>query len=463
MIGSGSAFWGDILEPAVAMAERADVSYMGFDHLSELTMAILNRAKSKDSSKGFIPDIVPWMEAILPAARRRGIRVLSNGGGANPIEAARAVARAAEHLGLRGLRIGVVSGDDFLGKIDELRGSGWKFANLDTEEEDIGSIRDRLVSANAYIGSERIIEALAAESDVVVTGRVSDNALFVGPLMHEFGWDFSEQYVDRIAAAITVGHVIECSGCATGGMSNMWRLSDPEREIGFPIAEFEENGEAVITKTPETGGVVNEWTIKEHLLYEVQDPNRYVMPDGVADFTAVKLKGDGKDRVRMTGMQGWGRPDAAKACLGYTNGWIGEGMAFFPWPDALEKAEWAKRWISARLKRLAVPLEELQIDFVGGNMLHGQAAPPMRPMRSEQTATDSVMAPNEVGLRVAARALRREHAEVIRREITHLWTMGPIGTSITVPARARPVLSLWPTLVPWEALETTHEQIEVPR
>jgi hypothetical protein len=230
----------------------------------------------------------------------------------------------------------------------------------------------------------------------------------------------------------------------------MWKTTDPEREIGFPIAEFHENGDAVITKTPDSGGVVNEWTVKEHLLYEIQDPKRYVMPDGIADFTALSLQDEGNDRVRMTEMRGEGRPRLAKACLAYNNGWIGEGMAFFPWPDALEKATFSERWLRARFERLGTPFEELRIDVVGVDMLHGAAAP-----ANEHDY-------NEVGLRVAVRAARREHAEVVRREITHLWTMGPIGSSIGVPARVRPVVSLWPTLVPWDIVDVVSEQIEVP-
>jgi len=444
-IGAGSGFWGDILQPAIDMVERADVQFMGFDHLSELTMAILSRQLAKDPSRGFIPDLVPWMTALLPTAKARGITLLSNAGGANP----RAAARAIEAIATGPMKIGIVGGDDVLPALPGLVEQGWNFKNLDTGEEGLGRIKDRLVAAHVYTGSEGIVSQLEAGADVVITGRVSDNALYVGPIMHALGWERSPAFHDRIAAAITVGHIIECAACVTGGMSNMWRTSRRPWEIGFPIAEVSADGSAVITKTPQSGGVVNSWTVKEHLLYEIQDPNRYLMPDGVADFTAVSVDDLGEDRVRVSGMRGGPRPETAKACLAYRNGWIGEGMAFFPGPDALEKAQWAARWLEERFDALGTVLTERRVDLVGVNMLQGSTVPTVDPGLSE------------VGLRFAARTERREDADRIRREITHLWTMGPVGTAIHVPAPVRPVVSLWPTLVPWEAAEPWHDQLEV--
>ncbi|MGE0870668.1 MAG: acyclic terpene utilization AtuA family protein [Kofleriaceae bacterium] len=449
-LGSGSGYWGDALEPAIEMAARADVSYMGFDHLSELTMAILSRSKAKDPAQGYIPDLIPWMRALLPVAVPRGIRLITNAGGANPRSAAAEVAKLARELGMPKLRIGIVEGDDVLGRLPGLRDQGWTFTNLDTGEQGLDRIGHRIVAANAYLGSDGIIAQLAAGADVVITGRVSDNALYVAPIMHELGWTFSPAYTDRIAAAITVGHVIECAACVTGGMSNMWKLTDPSREIGFPIAEFFETGDAVITKTPDSGGVVNEWTVKEHLLYEIGDPRAYVMPDGVADFTSVKLIDEGRDRVRLSNMRGAPRPQAAKVCIAYKNGFIGEGMAFFPWPDAYDKAQFAATWMRARLERLGLAAHQLHMDFVGVDMLHGDSA-----RGHVEAARDA----NEIGLRVAAHTEKADHAEMIRREITHLWTMGPVGSAIAPPSKVRPVISLWPTLVPWEAAPTVHDQI----
>jgi len=448
-IGSGSAFWGDMLEPAVEMAERSDVQYIGFDHLAELTMAILNRIKLKNPELGYIQDIIPWMKSMLPVTVPKGIKMITNAGGANPVQAAVEVKKVVEDLKLGRMKIGVVYGDDILPDLDEIRAQGWKFKNLDTGEEDIDRVSKSIVAANAYIGADQIIEVLKKGADMVITGRVSDNALYVGPLMYEFGWDYSEEFVDRIAAAVTVGHIIECSACCTGGMSNMWQVSERPWEIGFPIAEFYENGEAVITKTPDSGGIVNQWTIKEHLLYEIMDPANYMMPDGIADFTALHLTEEGRNRVRVTHMKGKKRPDTLKVCIGYRDGFIGEGLAFFPWPDALEKAKWAEKWVRERFKRLNVQFEELRIDYVGVNMLHGEAAP----------VEDCGL--NEVGLRIAGKTKTREEAEVVRREATHLWTMGPIGASFGVPLDVRPVIALWPSLVPREAVRVESQIMEV--
>lgn len=449
VIGSGSGFWGDLLEPAVEMAERSDVQYIGFDHLAELTMAILNRMKTKKPEMGYIPDIIPWMKKMLPVTVPKGIKMMTNGGGANPLQAAKEVEKVIKDLNLGPMKIGVVSGDDILPYMDELRGQGWKFTNLDTGEEDIDSIREKIVAANAYIGADLIIKELKNGADMVITGRASDNALYVGPLMYEFGWDFTDEYTDRIAAAVTVGHIIECSGCVTGGMSNMWRVSERPWEIGFPIAEFFENGEAVITKTPDSGGIVNPWTIKEHLLYEIQDPSNYLMPDGIGDFSQLRLTEESRNRVKVTNMGGKKRPENFKVCIGYRDGFIGEGLAFFPWPDALEKAKWAEKWVRERFKSLGVEFRELRIDLVGVNMLHGEAAP----------VVDKDL--NEVGVRIAARTDTYQEAEIVRREATHLWTMGPIGASFGTPLNVRPVIALWPSLVPRDAVKVESQIMEV--
>ncbi len=448
-IGSGSAYWGDMLEPAVELAERSDVHYIGFDHLAELTMALLNRMRAKNPQQGFIPDIIPWMKRMLPVTVPKGIKIVTNAGGANPLQAALAVEKVIEDLKLGPLKIGVVYGDDILPYLDEVRAQGWKFRNLDTGEEDIDRIRDRIVAANAYIGADLIIKELQNGADMIIAGRVSDNALYVGPLMHEFGWSFAPEYVERIAAAVTIGHIIECSACVTGGMSNMWRVSERPWEIGYPIAEVDENGDAFITKTRGSGGIVNSWTVKEHLLYEVHDPTNYVMPDGIADFTALQLEEQGRNRVKVTNMTGRARPDTLKVCIGFRDGYIGEGLAFFPWPNALEKAQWAEKWVRERFRVLGVRFDDFRIDLVGVNMLHGEAAP----------VKD--MDYNEVGLRIAGKTKTREEAEVVRREATHLWTMGPIGASFGVPLNVRGVVALWPSLVPRDAVRAESRLMEV--
>lgn len=435
-LGSGSGFWGDALDPAVELVERGELDYLGLDFLAELTMALLQRQRSRNPSAGFVADVIPYLEQLLPVARRTGTRIVTNGGGVNPRSAGEAIRQMALDNELFGLQVAVVEGDDLLERIDELVDAGVTLTNLDTGEQGIGEIRDRIVAANAYIGSEGIITALDQGADVVVAGRVSDSALYIGPLMHEFGWKHADGYWDRIGAGITLGHLVECAAGVTGGMSSRWESMPRMGEAGFPIFEMDEHGEALMTKVPGTGGRVDEWTIKEHLTYETIDPGSYVTPDGVADFTTLRLADDGPDRFRITGMTGRPRPDDLKLVIGYENGWIGEGMLFFPWPEAFGRANKARQTLLERFDRLGLSAESVHFDFIGVNMLHGPAAPP--------PAGEL----NEVGLRVAVKTRTREEAEKVRRACSQLWIMGPGGTSFGTPLKPRPVVAAWPTLIP---------------
>ena len=437
-VGSGSGYWGDALDPAVELAAKGNVDYLGFDHLAELTMALLHRMKQKDPNRGYIPDLVPWMKALLPVCKENNVKMITNAGGANPLAGADAVIALAQKMGIGNLKLGVVTGDDLTDKLDEIRAKGIKLTNLDTGEEDIDRVKDKIVAAYAYMGAEGIIDALAQGCDHVITGRVSDNALYIGPLMHEFGWDFSDKYRDKLGAAVTVGHIVECGGTCSGGISNLWKTSPDNWKIGFPIAEMDENGDTIISKVDGSGGVINQWTIKEHLVYEVMDPNNYIMPDGIADFTAPRLEEIGKDKVRVTNMKGKGRPDMLKVCIGVDEGYVSEAVVYWPWPDAYEKAKKGEEIIRGRFEHLGIKPDELRFDYIGVNMLHGLTAP------------EPTYELNEVGLRIAVKAKTREVADEVRREATHLWTIGPLGASVGVPFQPRKTIGLWPTLVPRE-------------
>jgi len=449
-VGCGSASWGDMLDPAVELAERGDVQYIGFDHLAELTMSILQRMKQKDPTRGYIPDLVPWMKRLLPVARDKGIRMLTNAGGANVEAAGDAVAHLASSLGHTGLKLGLVFGDDVLPRIQEFRAQGVKFHNLDTGEEDIDRIADRIVSANAYIGSEGQIQALAERADVVITGRATDSSVHIAPMVHEFGWATDDW--NLMGAAIAIGHIIECSSGCAGGMSNFWKdIAEPWR-VAFPIAEIYENGDVVITKAAGSGRMVTEWTVKEHLVYEVHDPTRYLMADGVADFSACRVETVGPDRVKVTGFKGTPRPDTLKLCLGYEDGWIGESEISVCWPDAYEKAQFCETFLRGRFAALKLPITEMRVDFIGLNSIHG-------PLATLPRALEDL---NEVRVRVAVRTTSKEHANLVRREVTHLWTHGPVGTTAVIsPPPPRQVISLWPTLVPRELVPQTMVMKEV--
>lgn len=448
-IGSGSGFWGDAMDPAIELLEKGELDYLCFDFLAELTMALLQRQKQKKPDAGFVPDAVQFMKAMMPIAHRNGTRLISNGGGVNVRGAAQRVRDDAARQGLKGLKVGMVEGDDLLDQLDAMRADGVPFKHMESGADGFDEIRPRVVCANVYTDASGIVSALEQGADVVVAGRVSDNALYVGPAMHHFGWRYDAAHVDRIASAITLGHVVECASACTGGMSSRFAEMPNMGRVGFPFFDMGADGSAQIGKVAGSGGRVDAFTIKEHLVYEIGDPRRYLMPDGVADFTSLTLQETGPDRVRVSGVRGQGVPDTWKLVVGYQDGWIGESMAFFPWPHAYQRAEKARVTMLERFERLGLQADQIHFDFVGIDMLHGPAAP-----RPDAAVLNEY---NEVGLRCAVRTRTAEEAEKVRRAGAHLWIMGPGGTSFGTPIKPRPVISLWPTLIPRSLVKQTVE------
>lgn len=444
-IGAGSGYWGDMVDPAVELIEQGDVRYVCFDLLAELTVALLTRAKGRDPSRGFVPDVDPILRDALLPAREHEVGLITNGGGANPEAAALAAARVACEHQVPDTRIGVITGDDLTDQLDAIRAAGWRFTHLESGEDDIDRIADRVVAVSAYTGSEGVIEALDDDADVVIGGRLADSALYCGPLMRHFGWSFDGGDEERIGAALTVGHVLECAGIASGGMSSQWRLSRDPWRLGFPLAEVAADGSAVVTKVPGSGGVINQWTIKEHLLYEVHDPFDYRLPDGVVDMAGVDVTEIGPDTVRLTGMSGRARPDTLKVQIGYEDGWIAEGRTLLPWPDAPEKADFCERLVRQRIRHLGVEPEEMRFDRVGWDALAGPVAP--APPAGHQ--------PNEVELRMVAKCRTRREGEIARRAMLLPATAGPVGTAFGAPLPLRKVVALWPTLVPRDLVSRT--------
>ena len=451
-LGAGSGFWGDGIDPALELLDRGNLDYLCFDFLAELTMALLQRQKLKNPQLGYVPDAVQYMKEMMPLARQRGTRLVSNGGGVNSRAAAHRIIEDARALDLAGTRVALVEGDDLLGKIDAIVAAGVPMVNMDTGDDNFAAIRNRVVAANAYVDASGIIEALGARADVVITGRVSDNGVYVGPIMHEFGWKHDAAHADRIAAAVTVGHIVECAAACTGGMSSRFSEMPSMGKPGFPAVDFFADGTAEIFKLPGTGGRVDSFTIKEHIVYEIHDPNNYIMPDGIADFTSLKLEDLGNDRVRVSNVRGKPAPEQLKLVIGYTDGWIGESMAFFPWPNAYDRALKARQSMLERFERMGLAADQIQFDFVGLNMLHGPGAPLPDPAVLREL--------NEVGLRCSVRTRTAEEADKVRRAASHLWIMGPGGTSFGTPIKPRPVVSLWPTLVPREFVRQTVEILE---
>jgi hypothetical protein len=438
-VGAGQGFYGDTPDGALDVARNGDVSYICFDALAELTMAILQKDRMRNPEGGYTRDLPSFMRLILPIAREQGIKLITNAGGMNPKGAAAAVRGVARDLGMDDLRVGVVSGDDITSRLDDLRSDGTTLAHLDTGAS-IDTVRDRVVFAVAYLGAQPIVDALQREADVIVTGRVADASLFVAPMVHELGWAWDDW--DKLAAGVVLGHLMECSGQATGGnfSGDWWNIPDLDR-IGYPICEVYDDASALISKPRGSGGWVSVDTVKQQLLYEVLDPRSYMNPDVVADFTSVELLAAGHNTVEVAHVRGRPRPDTLKVIAGYLDGWMGTAMIGYSWPDAAAKARRAAELIEKLAARSGLePLEQL-VELIGVDSLHGDAASP---------AADA----NEVMLRVAARFTSEEEAARFPRIAMPLALNGPpfIGGSGS-PGGPRALLGVWPTLVERERVE----------
>ena len=425
-IGAGSGFSGDRIEPAVELAEHGRLRYLVFECLAERTIALAQLAKRRDPEGGYDSLLAARMRAVLPACRRQGIRIVTNMGAANPVAAARRVAEVARGLGMAGLRIAAVTGDDVT---DRLRGTD---TALD-EGGTVAALGNRLVSANAYIGARPIMEALAAGAEVVVTGRVADPALFLGPLMHEFGW--AEDDWTRLGRGTLVGHLLECAGQVTGGYfadPGLKEVPDLAR-LGFPLAEVSEDGTATITKVPGSGGRVTPATLKEQLLYEVHDPARYLQPDVVADFSGVRVTPAGEDAVRVSGGDGAPRTGTLKVSVGCHEGWFGEGGISYAGPGAAARGRLALEIVRERLRLIGHEAEELRFDLVGMDSILGPA--------------EGAPEPREVRVRVIGRCGSPEEAERIGHEVDSLYLNGPASGGGVVKS-VREVIGIRSCLIP---------------
>jgi len=447
-IAAGQGFWGDWPEAPVRQVKGGPIDYLMMDYLAEVTMSIMQKQKSRDPKAGYARDFVPLMERILPDVVAKGIRVTSNAGGVNPRGCAEAVLEVARKLGLKGkVRVGLVSGDDILARLDELIAKGHALTDMDTGRP-LSDVRDRVLSANAYLGMSPVVEALDRGANVVVTGRVTDTGLTLGPLVHEFGWPREDW--DLIAAGTIAGHIIECGAQSSGGnLLRDWRKVKLENP-GFPIAEAQADGTFVITKHPGTDGVVNVPSVTEQLVYEMGDPHNYITPDGIADFTTIQLRPDGRNRVRVSGIRGYPRTDKLKVSIAYFYGYKAVGTLVYAWPDAYDKAKRADHVLRARLRDLGLEFEEILTEYVGVDATHGRLAGPPSPDLAE------------VQLRVGVRARERAPVERFTREIAPLVLTGP--PSVTGFAGGRPaveeIVAYWPALIDRGEIEP-HVKVDV--
>jgi len=446
-VAAGQGFWGDWLEAPRRQVEGGEIDYLMLDYLAEVTMSILQKQKERDPSMGYARDFIGAIDSILPAVAERGVKVIANAGGVNPRACALAVRQLAESRGAAArLRIAVVTGDDILDRIDTLVNEGHSLANMDTGEP-LEAVRERVLSANAYIGSEPIVEGLSRGANVVITGRSTDTALTMAPLRYEFGWGPTDW--NKLAAGIVAGHIIECGAQCSGGNCLVdWKSIPDLANVGYPIAEGRADGTFTITKHPGTGGIVSVPSVTEQLVYEMGNPREYITPDVIADFTTIRLQQNGTDRVVVSGVEGRPPTNMLKVSIAYQAGFKAVGTLVYAWPEALEKARAADGVIRQRLHRLGLRFDQVLTEFVGVSATHG-------PLAERAGLRDHP----EVQLRIGVRGNDRQAVERFTREIAPLVLNGP--PSVTGFAGGRPkveeIVAYWPALIDKGIITTSVE------
>jgi hypothetical protein len=410
-IGCGAGFSSDRLDPALDLARRGRLHVLVFECVGERTLAFGHRHRLEDPAHGYNPLLERRLRAVLPLARTNGTRIVTNMGVANPRAAAERTIAVARELGLTGLKVAAVLGDD-VGDAMTPETELWEPACT------VAEVGRPLIGANAYLGSDAILPALEAGADVVITGRVADPSLFLAPMAHHFGWPLDDW--PRLARGTVVGHLLECAGQVTGGYFADPGFKDVDglASLGFPLAEVGADGDAVIGKLDDTGGVVDLRTVKEQLLYEVHDPGAYVTPDVTADFAAVALADDGPDRVRVAGATGGARPESLKATVAFDGGFLAEAEVSYAGPGAESRARLAAEVTEKRMGAVHGLNAPLRLDLIGSASLHATVA-------ADQGANGGEA--GDVRLRCAMRAGSREEAELLLWEVEALLCCGPAG------------------------------------
>ncbi len=448
-VASGQGFWGDLLSAPIDQVRGGQIDYLMLDYLAEVTMSIVQKQKQRDPKAGYARDFVALMREILPDCVEKDIKVLSNAGGVNVKGCAEAIKEVSAELGLGGkVKIGVVTGDDVLPRLQEFLDQGIEINNMDTGES-LSEVLDKVQSANVYLGAQPLVEALNKGAQIIVGGRLTDTGLTLAPLMHEFGWSFKDW--DKVATGTIAGHIIECGGqCSGGNCQFEWEAIPDLENIGFPIVEAYPNGDFVIIKHEKTGGRINIPSIKEQLLYEMGDPHSYITPDVVADFTTIQLKDDGENRVRVHGIKGKPNTDFYKVSIAYSGGWKAVGTLVYAYPQAFEKARAADKILRARLDKLGLKFDTILTEFVGVNATHGHL--------SGEPRADIP----EVQLRFGVRGQNKADVERFTKELAPLILTGP--PAVTGFAGGRPkveeIMAYFPALIPKSLIETKVEIVE---
>jgi hypothetical protein len=440
-IGNGQGFWGDNVDAPVELLKGGPIDYIGMDYLAEVTLSIMMRQKLKDPRQGYATDFIRFIRRVLPMAQERNVRILTNAGGLNPKACREKIFEVSRELGLSGVRVGVVEGDDLLPRLRDLVAAGHPLKNMDTGEP-IAPVLDRMMSANAYLGARPVVEALGQGAQIVLCGRITDTALALAPMIHEFGWGPEDW--DHLAAGTIAGHIIECGAQCTGGNFSRWWEVPDLWNAGYPIIEGREDGTFTVTKHEGTGGMVTVDTISEQLLYEMGDPTAYLTPDVTADFTSIRLRQEGKDRVEVSGIEGRPRTPFLKVSASYLAGYKGSGQITISGPRAVDKARLAAEVVWKRLERAGVtfPEENRSEELVGS----GACLPGVLPADPD---------PPEVVLRLGVRDPDPAKVERFGMEIAPLITAGPPGVTGFAGGRPKPqeVMAYWPALLAREEVE----------
>ena len=439
-IASGQGFWGDLPNAPINQVKQGPIDYLVMDYLAEVTMSIMQKQKMRNPEWGYARDFVGVIDSIMPNIINDGIKVISNAGGVNPIACKDEILKIAKERGFSGLKVAVVDGDDILDKIDELIEADHQLKNMETGEP-IRSVKDQLLSANVYFGCRAVVDALKDGADVIITGRVTDTGLTLAPMIYEFDWSYDDY--DKMAIGTIAGHIIECGAQVSGGNYTDWEEVSDFTNIGFPIIEAYPDGTFYVTKHKDTGGLVNEKTVKEQLLYEIGDPSEYITPDVIADFTSIQLDSDGDNRVKVTGIKGKPETPTYKISASYNDGYKLSATLVYSWPDALKKAQKGAEILEGRAKALELKLDEFHSEFVGYN---GTTEKPVQ--LNDESEFD------EIQMRVSISGQSKADINRFGMEIAPLILTGPSG--VTGFAGGRPkaseIVAYWPALLDKQAV-----------
>ena len=439
-IGNGQGFWGDSIDAPVRLVKDGPLDYLTLDYLAEVTLSIMQRQKLKNPNAGYARDFLDLVERILPEISDKGVKIITNAGGVNPQSCRSELIQMAKSSG-KEIKIGVIQGDDIFPTLSELRKKGVSFENMDTGAA-FDSIIDKVYSANVYINSSTISEALDKGAQIVLAGRVSDPGLALGPCIHEFGW--KDQDYDLLAAGTLAGHITECGAQCTGGNYSRWQDVPNLANVGYPIIEMHPNGEFCITKHKNSGGLINRETIGEQILYEMGDPNHYISPDVCVDFTSFNINDLGGNKVSISNVVGLSPTDSYKVSISYFAGYKASGQLTVSGPNAYEKAQLTAEIIWKRLKNTGITFEDTSTEYLGLSSCHG-----------EINAFPSQI--NEVVLRLGVKDSDKNKVNRFGKELAPVITSGPPGITGFSGGRpkAQEIIAYWPALIPKELVHTS--------